>query len=232
MAPGAETLSQTIEEYVETIHRFSRRPEGASTTGLAKYLGVRPATVSGMLRRLSALGLVTYRRYRHIALTEKGERLARDVIKRHRLAERLLTDLLKMPLAEAHEEARKLGHAVSPKVAARLTEVLGSPKSCPHGHPVDVSGRDATIPLTDAPTDRPMTISRLDDETAEVVRYLADRGLLPGRKVILREVDPLNATVALETEGGRYTVGYSLAANIRVDRPKRREKGSTSRSKD
>jgi len=225
VTPGAETQSQTIEEYVETIHRFSGRPEGASTTGLAKHLGVRPATVSGMLKRLAELGLITYRRYRHIALTEKGERLAHDVIKRHRLMERLLTDVLKVPLAEAHEEACRLEHAVSPGVAARLAEALGSPKSCPHGHPVDASSKDDTIPLPDAPTDRALTIARLEDETAEVVRYLADRGLLPGRKVTLREVEPLSATVVIEAGGKRHTLGYQLAASIRVGRPKRRGKG-------
>lgn len=195
-----------------------------STNLLARHLGVTPASVTGMLRRLAELGLVTYRRYHHIALTEEGERRAHDVIRRHRLAERLLTDLLSVPLEEAHAEACLLEHAVSPALVPRLVSALGSPESCPHGHPVDAGRPDDTIPLTEAPTGRPVTVARLGDESREVVRYLAERRLLPGAVVTVTEREPRGAAISLEVEGVRHTLSHSLAASIRVQRPRGRRK--------
>ena len=100
-----QALSENVEEYLEAIHRLSNGPGGASTTSLARRLSVTPASVTGMLRRLRQLELISYRRYHDITLTEEGQRLAHELIRRHRLAERLLTDMLNVPLDEAHEEA-------------------------------------------------------------------------------------------------------------------------------
>ena len=222
MPSDTQHLSDSIEEYLEAIHRFSAMPRGATTSRLAEHLGVKPASVTGMLRKLAQLGLITYRRYHHISLTKEGERKAHDVIRRHRLAERLLTDVLNIPLEEAHEEACKLEHAVSPTLLPRLATALGSPESCPHGHPVDAAARDHTIALTDAPIGSTLPISRLEDESAEVVRYLAERNLVPGERVTLREMEPLGGAVAVEAGGERHTLGYRLASSIRVTKPKRR----------
>ena len=146
--------SDAVEEYLEAIHRFGLSAEGISTTRLADHLQVRPASVTGMLRRLREAGLITYRRYGEIALTPAGEVRAHDLIRRHRLAERLVTDVLKMPLERAHQEACRLEHALSPEVEARLAEALGSPDFCPHGHPIDAGADDDTLALTDAPVAR------------------------------------------------------------------------------
>jgi len=222
MSPDTDALSETIEDYLGAIHRFSARPRGASTSRLAEHLGVKPASVTGMLKRLAELGLISYRRYHHIALTQEGERRTHDVIKRHRLAERLLTDVLKLPLDQAHAEACKLEHAVSPALVPRLAAALGSPRSCPHGHPVDAAAADNTIALTDAPIGSTLAIARLEDETAEVVRYLADRNLVPGTRVTLQEMEPLGGAVAIEADGKKHTLGYRIASSIRVGKPKRR----------
>ena len=143
-------LSESVEEYLEAIHRLSATPEGVSTTDLARQLDVTPASVTGMRRRLFDLGLITYQRYRDIALTPSGGRRAHEVIRRHRLAERLLTDVLGVPLAEAHDEACRLEHAVSPALEVRMAEALGEPKVCPHGHPLDPAAADRTMSLAEA----------------------------------------------------------------------------------
>ena len=214
-------LSASVEEYLEAIHRLGGSAEGVSTTGLARLLGVRPASVTGMLRRLADLGLITYRRYRDIALTEAGERSAHAVIRRHRLAERLLTDMLGVPLDQAHDEACRLEHAVSPALEGRMAEALGGPSACPHGHPIDAAAADHSIGLTEAPLNRQLAVARLDDESPEVVRYLAGLGLLPGARLMVKLREPRDGAVVVEVAGVTRTLGPELAAGVRVTRPQR-----------
>jgi DtxR family Mn-dependent transcriptional regulator len=175
-----------------------------------------------MLRRLANLGLITYRRYGNIALTPPGERLANELIRRHRLTERLLTDVLGVPLEDAHEEACRLEHAVSPAVEGRIAEALGEPDSCPHGNPIDVESDDPTFTLADAPVNRALRIVRLEDETPEVVRYLTDRKLLPGGRLKVKVREPLGGALVLEVAGKGQIVGADVAASIRVREARRR----------
>jgi DtxR family Mn-dependent transcriptional regulator len=170
------------------------------------------------------MGLISYRRYRHIVLTAEGQHRAHDLIRRHRLAERLLTDILKVPLDEAHDEACRLEHVVSPQLEKRISDTLGSPEACPHGHPIDVEVQDLTLPLSEAPLNVPLSIARLDDESPDIVRYLDERHLLPGVEVVIRERRPAAETVVLESDGQPHTLGLNLAASIRVYPPRRRKK--------
>lgn len=222
---SSAALSESVEEYLEAIRKLGKTRGGVSTSRLAHRLGVTPASVTGMLRRLAELGLITYQRYRNVTLTARGSRRANEVIRRHRLAERLLTDVLGVPLEEAHDEACRLEHAVSPAVASRIARTLGSPAECPHGNPIDVDAGDETLSLVDAPLNRALTIVRLDDETPKVVRHLAERNLLPGARVrvVLRE--PLDGTAVLDVGGETQTLGPRLAASIRV-RTARRKRAS------
>ena len=215
-------LSQTVEEYLEAIHRLGQRPGGASTTGLARQLSVTPASVTGMLKRLSDLRLITYRRYRTITLTPAGERRAHEVIRRHRLAERLLTDVLGVPLEEVHDEACRLEHAVSPALEERIAETLGEPDACPHGNPMDVDADDRTFGLVDAPLNRALSIVRLENETREVVRHLADRKLLPGARLRVKSREPLDGALVLDVGGSTEVLGPQMAATIRVQQARRR----------
>jgi DtxR family Mn-dependent transcriptional regulator len=173
-----------------------------------------------MLRKLADMGIITYRRYRDIKLTAAGDGLANELLRRHRLTERLLTDVLDVPIEEAHEEACRLEHAVSPELASRIARKLGQPDVCPHGNPLDVDARDATVSLDQAAQNRRMTVVCLDDESADVVRYLADRELLPGARVKVRSREPLGGAIVLDVGGSELTIGSDLAATIRV-RPSR-----------
>ena len=217
--PGRHaTTSHVVEEYLEAIHKFRSTASGVSTTRLAEHMRVTPASVTGMLRRLTKAGLISYRRYGEIALTDEGDRRAHELIKRHRLAERLLTDVLKVPLEAAHEEACRLEHALSPEVEARLETALGSPDSCPHGNPIDAGADDHTFPLAEAPAGRTLTIARMEDETPEVVRYLSERKLLPGAQVTLKKREALGSVLVVEVEGKRHNLSSALAESIRVER--------------
>ncbi len=212
------TDSHAMEEYLEAIHRLEGTDRGVSTSGLADHLGVRPASVTGMLKRLAEMGLVSHQRYGDIALTDEGNRRAHALVRRHRLAERLLSDVVKMPLDRVHDEACHLEHGVSAQLEAHLVQLLGSPRSCPHGHPIDAGEDDQTRPLTQAPLGRPRTIARMDDESPHVVRYLSERGLLPGAQVTLRKWESFGDVLVLEVGGVVHSLSAALARNIRIRR--------------
>lgn len=215
MASG-ETVSQSVEEYLQAIRRLSLLPGRVSTTRLARQLGVTPASVTGMLHRLADLGLISYRRYRRISLTPEGEHLAQGLIRRHRLTERLLTNLLDVPLHEAHQEACRLEHAVSPALESRLADKLGAFAACPHGHPIDASRAEAGRSLLEAPLQRPLTIVSIEDESPEAVRHLAERGLLPGASIEVISRDPRDDALVLDVGGRTEALGRRVAAGIRV----------------
>lgn len=217
-----QPMTGAVEEYLEAIHRLSGKGNALSTTGLAERLKVTPASVTGMLKRLAGMGLISYRRYGRIALTPEGKRRSRAIIRRHRLAERLLTDLLGVPLEQVHEEACRLEHALSPEVESRIADRLGA-QVCPHGNPINLAS-DRSLSLLDAPANRPLTIVRLEEESAEVVRYLSERGLLPGAAVTITRREPLGSAVMLEVNGREQVIGRTLADTIRVARQRRGKK--------
>jgi len=216
--PDRLAAFEAVEEYLEAIHRFSSSAEGVSTTRLAEHLQVTPASVTGMLRRLREAGLITYHRYGDIALTALGERRAHNLIRRHRLAERLLTDVLKVPLEQAHQEACRLEHAFSPQVATRLAQALGDPLACPHGHPIDAAREDHTIALTEAPLRRALVVVRLEDESPDMVHYLVMHHLLPGTRCKVLSRDPVGGLIHLEVEGTPIPLSMSVAQYLRVQR--------------
>jgi DtxR family Mn-dependent transcriptional regulator len=220
--PQAERLTHAVEEYLEAIYRLAASGEGPTTTGLADHLDVRPASVTGMLKRLADLGLVDHKRYGRIKLTAVGGRRAQAIVRRHRLAERLLTDMLDVPLDQVHDEACRLEHALSADVARRIAKKLGDPELCPHGHPIDAQIQDRTMSLLDAPEGAALVLARLGDESPEVVRYLADRKLLPRARLKVKTREPVGGGVVVELNGETHTIGRELAATIRVTQPWRK----------
>ncbi len=212
-------MTGAVEEYLEAIWRLSEKRNALSTTGLAGHLKVKPASVTGMLKRLAGQGLITYRRYGRIDLTAEGQRRARSVVRRHRLAERLLTDVLGVPLDQVHDEACRLEHALSPAVESRIADRLGV-DACPHGNPISTAA-DRSTSLLDAPLGRALVVVRLEEESPEVIRYLSELGLLPGSVVTIVRREPLGGAVDLELNGARKTIGRELADTIRVTRPQR-----------
>ena len=135
------------EEYLEVIYRCAETSGQAAANEVAKRLGVTTPAVTGMLQRLAKRGLVSYRRYRQVSLTKAGRQLAQELIRRHRLAERLLTDFVGLPWDKVHAEACKVEHVIAGEVEARLGELLAETATCPHGHPLDPSVSDDSIPL-------------------------------------------------------------------------------------
>jgi DtxR family transcriptional regulator, Mn-dependent transcriptional regulator len=214
-------FAESFEMYMKAIYRLEREGSGVTTSALATELGVSAASASGMLKKLAAEGYVEHEARGDVTLTRKGLEVAVGVVRRNRLAERLLTDVLGMPWDEVYAEACILEHAITPKVEQRLVEALGNPQTCPHGHPIppiDLSDpvRSGT-PLAQMEPQTAATISGVTEQVPEMLRYLGDVGLRPGVRVRVVEKAPLGGPVTIEVNGRRQAISLELARMVMVD---------------
>ncbi len=210
--------SSTIEEYLETIYKLTE--EGpVRPARIAEAVGVSAPTVTATLKRLANAGYVTRPRGA-VALTDRGRSAALEVIRRHRLAERFLVDVLGLPWDEVHEEACRLEHALSERVQAALEAYLENPAVCPHGHPIPSAdgevAADSGMPLSELDVGAEATIARITDEDGSLLAYLGSLGLYPGTHVRLLEVAPFRGPVMVEVGTARYAIGRDVAAAIIV----------------
>jgi len=210
--------SETLEEYLETIYKLSERG-AVRPTPIAEALGVSGPTVTATLKRLESRGLIT-RRDGDVVLTREGERLAVDIIRRHRLAERFLVDVLGLAWEEAHEDACRLEHALSPRVMEALEQYLESPEVCPHGHPIPTSeGEIATVdgvPLCDIESGETSEIIQVAEDDEAMLTYLGSLGMYPGTPVRVCEVAPFKGPLLIEVNGVTYALGRDIAERILV----------------
>jgi DtxR family transcriptional regulator, Mn-dependent transcriptional regulator len=220
---GHSHFAESIEEYLEAVYRLEREGPGVTTSGLASTLGVAPASVSGMLKKLERDGYVEHVARGEVKLTRSGLEVAVRVLRRHRLAERLLTDVLGMPWDEVHEEACMLEHAISDRVEQRLMKLLNNPETCPHGHPIpprDLSDpKRIGVPLAQVEAGRQTAVVGVTEEVPEILRYLGEVGLRPGAKVHVIEKAPLGGPLTVEVENGRHAISLELARMVMVAEP-------------
>jgi DtxR family Mn-dependent transcriptional regulator len=218
--------SESVEEYLEAIYKLSRDDGegGATVSQLAASLQVSPPSASEMLGRLRAAGLVEESGGRGIVLTSQGEREGASLVRRHRLSERFLTEILDVPWDEVHAEACRFEHAISPEVEARLAAQLGYPRTCPHGHVIpDEDGacaEEPLRPLAELEAGECATIGRISDEQPELLRYLASLGLLPETLVIVESVAPFGGPLLVRVGDAQYALGREVAGKLLVrERP-------------
>ena len=210
------------EEYLERIYRFEESGKKiVKTTDLAKDLGVSPASVTEMISGpLKRKGLVKYTPYKGVSLTKKGRKFAADMLRRHRLAERLLVDLVGYDWDESHEEACKLEHALSENVVAKIEEALGKPNSCPHGNIIpDPDGKvapDDSSPLSDFDPPSVVEVTRITNEKTELLRQLCSLGIFPGVKLKIIQKSPLGGPLLVDIGKCQIAVGKEIAKLIRV----------------
>lgn len=213
--------SATLEEYLEAIYKVAERGP-VRPSSLAEVMNVSAPTVTGALARLQSAGLVE-RPDGAIELTLAGRRAALDIIRRHRLAERFLVDVLGLPWDEVHDEACQLEHALSPRVQLALETFMENPAVCPHGHPIpSADGAIAETegsPLSDSASGAEVEITRIDDESGELLSYLSSLGMFPGTKVRVCDVAPFKGPLLVEVGDSRYAVGRDIAEKIVVGAP-------------
>lgn len=210
-----------IEDYLKTIYKLSRGDSAASTTSIAQRLGVAAGSVTGMLKRLSRKGLVKYIPYYGARLTTRGEEEAVRMIRRHRVLELFLVDVLGYTWDRVHEEAEQLEHAVSDELIDRMAEFLGKPQQDPHGAPIPAAGMDLHEPqhdtLADLPLDTPAIVRRVSDHDPEALRCIAELGLLPGTPVLVKKHPPFDGPLQVWIGSAPRSITRTLAESIRVE---------------
>jgi DtxR family Mn-dependent transcriptional regulator len=216
-APRAGATTDTTEEYLETIYNLTMEGDVVIGARLAERFRVAPPTVTEMLQRLVRAGYVTMDSRRHVTLTPAGTELAEAVLRRHRLTERFLVDMLGMQWHEVHEEACRLEHRISGAVEAHVVAALGHPTTCPHGNPIPgyvPSARTyladhGACRLSDAEPGRPVSIlcvSEVVEDEEELICYLHERGLTPGTTLSLAGTPPGNEAGMVELQVGERRV--------------------------
>ena len=216
--PAAGEHHPAFEEYCETIFELEEDDVAVIQARMAERLQVSRPAVSEMIKRLETEGLITTDGA--IRLTPAGQGLAQRVVRRHRLAERFLTDLLGLSWAEAHHEAGRWEHVISDAVEAALDRVLGNPTTCPHGNPIPGSSylAPAMIPLADVNVGSPFTITRSPEElefTPGLLDFLEESNILPGHAGVLSSTSP-DGTITIEIEGRFVGVGPFASNRILV----------------
>jgi DtxR family Mn-dependent transcriptional regulator len=229
-----ESLSATVEEYLETIYNMSAENEVVIGARLAEKFRVSPPTVTEMLKRLVRDGYVEMDNKRQVTLTEAGNQAAEAVLRRHRLTERFLADMLGMQWHQVHEEAGRLEHFISGAVEERVTASLNNPTTCPHGNPIPGSVPNARAYLKDqgavrlstlAPGEKAtiLLISEVVEDEEALILYLHEKGLTPGTQLIVlgqddrdKPGDQQEEDFGLQVEGREVRISKAVAAKIWV----------------
>lgn len=216
--PASGEFHPAFEEYCECIFELLEDDVAVIQARIAERLQVSRPAVSEMIRRLETEGLITTDGA--ITLTAAGLELAQRTVRRHRLAERFLTDLLGLSWAEAHHEAGKWEHVMSASVETALTRVLGNPTTCPHGNPIP--GADYAVPdqvpLATVGIGGRFTVSRIPEElefTPGLLDYLEESSVLPGREGLITATSP-DGTVTISIDGRHVGIGAFASARILV----------------
>ncbi len=213
--------SPRIEEYLEYIYKLQEMHESATTSKLAERLELAPSSVSEMLKQLEQKELVKYAE-KGVVLTEEGELKARKVIRKHRLSERLLTDILGFKWDEVHEEACRLEHDISAEMEEKIEEKLGNPKTCPHGYPIpDKEGlivQDNTLKLSELKANEKGVIISVFEENPEMLKYLGSLGLYPQVEVEVKSIAPFGGPILVIVDGDGKSLGKELTEKILVQK--------------
>lgn len=215
--------TSTVEDYVKTLYVEQQRTSDrlVALGKLASAMKVVPGTVTTMVRTLSEAGLVRYEPRVGVCLTEAGEKLALHVLRRHRLVELFLVEVLKFDWSEVHEEAEELEHAMSDKLIERMDDYLGHPKVDPHGDPIPTAcgtiENQSAIALSECQTGQQVTVVRIDNQDSAFLKYADDNGFRPGSVLTVVSSDPIALAVTVQTPNGReMALGHTIAEKIRV----------------
>jgi len=219
--------SSTVENYLKAIYhgqaQLAKDARLVSMGQVASALNVTPGTATTMVKALAESGLAEYEPYSGVRLTAAGEKLAALVLRRHRLVELFLVQVLGMSWDEVHEEAEQLEHVVSDRLIERIDRMLGRPTHDPHGDPIPTA--EGTIhagqhdSLLSCPVDTPLRVTRVADQDPAFLRFIESNGLKPGQAIAVESRDSAADSVRLRLAGGaRLTIGARAASKVLVER--------------
>jgi DtxR family Mn-dependent transcriptional regulator len=218
-----EPLTQSIQDYLKRIFELTRDDQPASTNDLAGRLGVKPASVTGMVQKLASVQppLVDYRKHQGVTLTEAGERAALEVIRHHRLLETWLVQALGYSWDEVHEEACRLEHVISEDFEARVAAALGNPARDPHGEPIPGSDLsmppDLSAPLSSLRPPQSAVVRRVGASDPALLRHLDDLGLVPGALLEVVAHSPFDGNLTVKIGDRKVVIGTAITENVFVE---------------
>lgn len=222
-APGRGETTASVQDYLAAVYDLAGSDKPVIGARLAKHMRVSPPAVTEALQRMARGGYIRLSQGKEISLTRKGRAMAEVMARRHRLLERWLTDILMLDWTEAHEEAHRLEHALSPKVEDRLATLLGMPSTCPHGNPIPgmptSSHGGHPFPLDRAQEGTTLTVERITEEAEadrKLLEHLWNNGVKPGTVLKIQEVAPWAGTITTLSEGKTIVLGFSAAAKVWV----------------
>ncbi len=222
---SATRPTETVEDYLQLIYTMQREGTPVIAARIKERKGVSAPTAWATLKRMERDGLVTLADDHQIALSPVGQEKAESIIRRHMLAERLLTDILKLDWADVHDEAHKMEHAISPLIERQIMQLLGTPETCPHGNPIPgLAGvnRPTTLALRRASEGSTLVVNNIAEhaeDDASLMHYLQRNSLIPGTRLHVDEVALANSTITvslIDQAGKQVVVGLPTAELILV----------------
>ena len=224
-----ERLSQVAENYLLSLYVLMEEGKTATAGHLADHLRSLPAgealgtslpSVLGMLRRLAKEGLVELTPDKLVRFTARGLIPAERMVRRHRLAERMVVDMFGLELHKAHEEAHRLEHAISPALESLIRDKLGNPKACPFGGPIPGSGykppSKGRLSLDQAQVGRSYVVERVPEEDQVLLQFLVEQNILPGKMILVVDASPSRGVITVNADSGESSLGYGVATRISV----------------
>jgi DtxR family Mn-dependent transcriptional regulator len=202
------------EEYLQTMFWLEEAGLQINGANIARAMQLSPPTVHEMIGRLEGDGYVERADDKSLTFTGRGRGEAEAIVRRHRLIERFLTDVLGIPWDEVHEEAERLEHAMSPVLEERMRAAIGDAKTCPHGHPIVEGAREEGVLLADVEPGAEVQVLRFENEAEEILHYLKGTGLYPGLEGKLESSDDEQVVVA--SDDGNHPVSKSVAETVSV----------------
>tara|TARA_Y100000588_G_scaffold205277_1_gene219113 strand:+ start:97 stop:792 length:696 start_codon:yes stop_codon:yes gene_type:complete len=227
-APEENKLSMAMENYLLSILRLEEQSVVVTITKLAEHfkdlpkgegLGTSVPSVSAMLKRMAREKLVVTNSSKEINLTDIGRQSAESILRRHRLAKKLVVDVLKVELPQSHEEAHRLEHAISPYLENKIVDLLGHPTTCPFGHPIPGSSykpKDGLLTLNEAKVGRSYTVDRLPEDDRELLEYFVGNEFLPGANFSVTDCSMPRGIITLGCGEKELVFSLSISALIWV----------------
>src|SRR5438876_4590919 len=223
---ATKDTTASVQDYLAAIYDLAGSGKPVIGARLAKHMGISAPAVTESIHRMTRGGYVKVGPHKALTLTTKGKQIAEVMARRHRLLERWLTDTLGLNWTDAHEEAHRLEHAISPRVEDRLAEMLGMPSTCPHGNPIPGMATPRQVepfPLATAQEGATVVVERITEEAEadkKLLEHLWKNNVRPGRRLKITEVAPWAGTITAARDGQRITLGLPGAAKIWVYLPK------------
>lgn len=217
--------SEQVENYLKQIYKLQELEGRVSTSLLSEKLQISAPSVSEMIRKLAEEGSVTYTPYKGVALTKEGRRKALRIIRRHRLWELFLAEVLKYPWDEIDEEAERLEHMMSEKLEQRIDEILGYPSKDPHGDVIPTVEGIVEYPehvsLADLRPGKTGAVARVSDENPEILQYLSKLGIRLGTRLVVKETIQFDGSLRVRIGDKQQFISSKLAQNIFVEQVQR-----------